>query len=115
MGESAAHLSARCWETETGGVPPRGETGVLNFTNWRRGESRGVMDGVELQCDWALMDDTATLADWVPRALELLHEYTLTNMHICTHTPTLLFYIFLVHFFIFIFFQCCLLLPFWPL
>lgn len=64
----------------------RGEPGVLNFTNWRRGESLRVMDGVELQCDWALMDDMATLTDWCPR-LQNYSTHTHTNMH--THLALL--------------------------
>lgn len=67
----------------------RREPGVLNFTNWRRGESLGVMDGVELQRDWALMDDMATLTDRCPRLQNYSpHTDTHTHKHAYTHTPT---------------------------
>lgn len=57
------HSSGRCGIGGDGRHVAGGEAGTRNNTNCRSGKRAWLIDGVEPQRDWALMDDVSTAND----------------------------------------------------
>lgn len=57
------HSSGRCGIGETGGTGPGGRLGLRTILIVGGEKERELLDGVEPQRDWALMDDVSAAID----------------------------------------------------